>query len=173
MSLSDEFLETSRYLLRRNNNRPTQGDLRRAISTAYYAIFHRLIEDATTSCASAPGTADLVARVYSHSDMKNACRSVLKSPIPKPFDAFFPSGLPLAVRATAKLFVVLQEVRHEADYNRGRTFTKSETRDLIAQIGPTLHDWDGVKSTTEGSGLLVLLLLGERIERSNRAGVSP
>jgi uncharacterized protein (UPF0332 family) len=44
MRLHDELLDTARFLLRRNQNRPTQADLRRSISTAYYALFHRLID---------------------------------------------------------------------------------------------------------------------------------
>lgn len=48
MSLHDELLDVARYLLRRNQSRPTQADLRRSVSTAYYALFHRLIDDCVT-----------------------------------------------------------------------------------------------------------------------------
>jgi uncharacterized protein (UPF0332 family) len=165
MSLADELLETARYLLRRNQNRPSQGDLRRAISTAYYALFHRLIDDAVARLVVDAGQRDVVARAYSHTEMKKACQSVQKSPLPKPVDTFFVTGVPSEVLSIAKLFVLLQEIRHEADYNRGKHFTRLETRDLLARMEPTLRDWDRVKPTPEGQGFLVLLLLGDRCNR--------
>jgi hypothetical protein len=47
MSLATDLLEQARHLLRRERRRPRQASLRRAISAAYYALFHLLIEEAT------------------------------------------------------------------------------------------------------------------------------
>ena len=46
MRLHDGLLEQAQHLLRREKRRPKQASLRRAISTAYYALFHLLVFDA-------------------------------------------------------------------------------------------------------------------------------
>jgi hypothetical protein len=45
-SLPEHLLEQAKHLARRERTRPRQASLRRAISAAYYALFHLLIRDA-------------------------------------------------------------------------------------------------------------------------------
>lgn len=47
MSLADELLDTARRLAA--TSPATEGDLRCVISTAYYALFHRLIEESVSA----------------------------------------------------------------------------------------------------------------------------
>jgi hypothetical protein len=54
MSLATDLLEQARHLLRRERRRPRQASLRRAISAAYYALFHLLIEEATGALVARP-----------------------------------------------------------------------------------------------------------------------
>ncbi len=46
MGLSQDLLDLADHLSRRERRKPRQASLRRAVSTAYYALFHLLIEDA-------------------------------------------------------------------------------------------------------------------------------
>jgi uncharacterized protein (UPF0332 family) len=41
------LLEQAKHLANREKKRPRQASLRRAVSTAYYALFHLLIYEAT------------------------------------------------------------------------------------------------------------------------------
>ena len=43
MALADDLLEQAQHLAMRDPKRPRQASLRRAVSTAYYALFHLLI----------------------------------------------------------------------------------------------------------------------------------
>ena len=43
MRLPEGLLEQAQHLVKREPKRPKQASLRRAISTAYYALFHLLI----------------------------------------------------------------------------------------------------------------------------------
>lgn len=52
MSLHGDLLAQARSLLRREPRRPKQASLRRAVSTAYYALFHLLIHEATRMLVS-------------------------------------------------------------------------------------------------------------------------
>jgi len=47
MAFAQDLLEQSSHLANREPRRPRQASLRRAVSTAYYALFHLLIQEAT------------------------------------------------------------------------------------------------------------------------------
>ena len=86
---------------------PTQARLRRAISTAYYAMFHCLAASAADLfIGSARSSAwHRTYRALEHGRARSACRQAQTMPE-------FPAG----VRDFAKVFVVLQKARQEADY---------------------------------------------------------
>lgn len=45
MNLHEELLDQAKHLLERHGQSTHQADLRRAVSTAYYAIFHFMIAE--------------------------------------------------------------------------------------------------------------------------------
>src|SRR5712691_6919600 len=63
MSLHGDLLAQARSLLRREPRRPKQASLRRAVSTAYYALFHLLIHEATRMLVSGAALDNLRKRV--------------------------------------------------------------------------------------------------------------
>src|SRR5947199_10674000 len=98
---------------------PTQLTLRRAVSAAYYAVFHFLIAEATSNWNNAPLRTAL-GRAYDHGVMKTASNRILN---PKDFP--FTGEDPVAVaklRFVAQAFSQLQEDRHFADYNLTKDF---------------------------------------------------
>jgi hypothetical protein len=167
MSLHEELLDVARSLVRRNQGRPTQGDLRRSISSAYYALFHRLVEDGVSRLTALVDQQDVLARAFAHTEMKKSCQLVLKSPVPQPAVPLLGTAITTELKNVANTFVVLQELRHEADYNRGRVppFDKSEARDAIGLVEAAFRDWDQVRSTPTAQVFLILLLLGDRWNR--------
>jgi hypothetical protein len=46
--MHQDLLDLARHLVDRNPGAPIQADLRRAVSTAYYAVFHLLISETVT-----------------------------------------------------------------------------------------------------------------------------
>ena len=77
MSLHEDLLEQAQQLIAIDSRRPKQASLRRAVSTAYYALFHLLIDEASRRVVADSGQPELrclVARAYKHSDMKEACK---------------------------------------------------------------------------------------------------
>jgi hypothetical protein len=52
MSLHADLLAQARRLVSQDPRRPRQASLRRAISTAYYALFHLLISEASAMLVS-------------------------------------------------------------------------------------------------------------------------
>src|SRR6266446_8959683 len=72
MRLPEGLLEQAQHLARREPKRPKQASLRRAISTAYYALFHLLISEAILSWKRVEDRDDL-ARMFEHTNMKTVC----------------------------------------------------------------------------------------------------
>ncbi|MBY0457408.1 MAG: hypothetical protein K2V38_08735 [Gemmataceae bacterium] len=70
------------------------------------------------------------------------------------------------MKNVAEAFSELQELRHDADYNRTRAFTKSDAREVLDSVEDAFRDWDQVRATPVAGVFLVLLLLGERWNRN-------
>ena len=92
---------------------PTQTDLRRALSTAYYALFHFVIAQCADLLTCDPGGQNLdrawrqVYRSIRHSDVRNACNLAA--------DAIY--GFPAEVQAFAAFYPNMRRRREEADYD--------------------------------------------------------
>ncbi len=69
MSLADDLLEQSFELAAREAGAPDvpkQASMRRAVSTAYYALFHLLVGEAVNNWA-VQRHRDILARLFDHS----------------------------------------------------------------------------------------------------------
>ena len=134
--ISDDLLAVARRLARSQPNKPKQAYLRRAVSTAYYALFHAL----ANLCAD-----ELVGRSKSKTDawrltyralQHGYAKDVLKQNAVRQLDP--------DLEKFANAFVTLQEVRHEADYDPHRSFSRPEALSLIAQARRGVRALDAV-----------------------------
>lgn len=104
--------------------RPRQAMLRRAISTAYYAMFHALCQSNADTLVGGPATGnnpELWARTYRALDHRPA----------KDRLASYASGGALVMSGFANRFGNLQSQRHDADYNPRRMFLRSQVIGMI------------------------------------------
>jgi len=118
-----DLIETARGLTELSPRRPTQANLRRAASTAYYAVFHCLAGAAADLLVGRTrNTAwHQVYRTLGHGSTKSACQNRQAM-----------LGFPEGIRQFAAAFVTLQAERHRADYALdGSPFYKS---DVVAAI---------------------------------------
>ena len=102
-----DLMEAARALVESDRAPPTQARLRRAVSTAYYAMFHTLAASAADLFI---GTARSPAwhrtyRALEHGRARSAC---LRGQTIREF--------PAEIRDFAEAFVILQEARQQADY---------------------------------------------------------
>src|SRR5258707_2461923 len=114
MAFADDLLEQARHLANRERKSPREASLRRAVSTAYYALFHLLISEATLNWKR-PDQRDALARVFEHGKMKSACQKKVNE-----LNAFFKTK-PVAGQELTKAkhlytvsetFVQAQQKRH-------------------------------------------------------------
>ncbi|MCY4445882.1 MAG: hypothetical protein OXC02_05405 [Rhodobacteraceae bacterium] len=114
-----ELIDTAHHLVDRNSTgKPRQSDLNRAMSTAYYAMFHALCRN----CADCVvGTRHSLRselawmqayRAANHSTVNSRCLNKLVM-----------NQFPKNIQEFADSFVALQKKRHQADYNPENEFT--------------------------------------------------
>src|SRR5438132_3588850 len=117
MALHDDLLSLARHLVDRNPAAPIEADLRRAVSTAYYALFHLLVHESTTKIVAPAAMRPRVVRAFEHRDMRKVCEDYSQ-----PID---PRGQPVSqeIQDISAAFVTLQQARHEADYNTEAALT--------------------------------------------------
>ena len=101
---------------------PRQADLRRAISNAYYALFHAIATEAADDFAGRTQRQGsryaLVYRSIAHGSLRRLCEDVAKTKPPTKYDAYVPkTGFGADLIAVAAAVIDLQENRHQADYD--------------------------------------------------------
>lgn len=110
-----------------------QERLRRAVSTAYYAMFHALANSNANTLIGTPANRD-------DSEAWNRTYRALEHGTAR--SRFRHSGqmasFPIAIREFAVAFNELQRERHTADYNPDRTFTVSGTLRTIDHAGQAI-----------------------------------
>lgn len=169
MSYSSDLLAQARHLAGKEPRRPKQASLRRAVSAAYYSLFHLLVSEAASSMLRGrerSGIHPVFRRAFVHRHMRGVAESFKDGTVPKAWQAPM-GGAPVSedLRDVASAFVDLQEARHEADYDFGRRFIRSEVRDLIEAAERAASSWQNVRGDPEGQVFLTALLINERIPK--------
>lgn len=131
MSLPTELLDQASMLVRLDALRPKVVNLRRGVSSAYYAVFHLLIEHSVRRLVGTSGTEpgaglrQVASRGYEHGKMRSVCEQFAGTTRRNSsFCRLFgisdqaPHGqIPPELVTIAQDFVGLQEARHRADYD--------------------------------------------------------
>ncbi len=168
MSLHADLLGQARHLLRKEPRRPKQASLRRAVSAAYYALFHLLVHESSRRLIS--GTAHerlraLAARAFDHGTMKKASRAFASGGIPPSLQSILPHGAPAEIRQIANIFVSLQDARHSADYDVTLKLTRNETREFVGLAEAAFEAWQTVRENPATRVYLAALLLWRQWNR--------
>ena len=117
--------------------RPRQTSLNRAVSTAYYAMFHALCRNCADTLVGTAGTNRSIGawqqayRSVEHNFAKNQCsRDEIKR---------FPSG----IQDFAETFVVTQRIRQLADYGPQFIIPRSNTQIVIRSAQKAINKLEG------------------------------
>ena len=123
-----DFTKAARDLVdSAGRGRPREVNLRRAVSTTYYALFHCLADCCANMLAgNAQDNRNRPAwrqtyRALQHTTARRRCRR----------DTI--NRFPSAIRNFAKIFVSMQTKRHSADYDPDATFLKSDVIQYIEE----------------------------------------
>jgi len=152
--LAAGLLGAAHRLASAGRGRPAQPYLKRAVSTAYYALFEALARECADSLvgtgrARGSSTWGQVYRALEHGFAKNACSQAKNL------------SLPASIIAFADTFTALQEQRHQADYDPTARFSRAEVIDLINSAETAIRSLRSA-TRTERRDFAVLVLLRRR-----------
>ena len=152
MAFAEDLLNQAVLLLNKEPKNPTQASLRRSVSTAYYALFHLLIQEASANWSRAD-TRDYLARAFEHRTMKQACAWAESTT--------YPMASPQVVaklRSVARAFRELQLQRHLADYSNATRWDRIKAAGRVNQAKTAFQDWKSIRNEFAAQRFLVSLL---------------
>ena len=156
-----ELLSVADSLAARMSGRATEQNAcrRRAVSTAYYALFHALsfiCSDTLAGPGRDPDIVDLIYRALGHAELKRTLESA---------DA---RSIAPELARVAEAFAKLQERRYDADYAKpDLEIGTPETLDLIGIARGAIATLENLNATTRLK-LAVLLLATSRQRQTRR-----
>jgi uncharacterized protein (UPF0332 family) len=133
VAFADDLLALAQDIADLSSATRRQANLRRAVSTAYYALFLLLISEATLNWAR-PELRPMLGRLFDHGSMFSTSVTRVAA-----LNAYFKKNPPEGPERTVaqhlltvcKTFVQAQQRRVDADYNMGIEVTMTES---LAQI---------------------------------------
>jgi hypothetical protein len=143
--------------------------MRRAVSAAYYALFHLLASSVAEQVSpdSPIGLRGRTQRALAHSQMATAARNFLtqgKSPSNLPKDIGFTGHVSPRLANVAQSFVDLQEARYIADYDVLDATGEINLRwaqECLADAGAAFRDWNAEKDSQGARVFLAALILSK------------
>lgn len=181
MSFDQELLTAADLLIQREpgvRGRLAGARIRRAVSTAYYAIFHFILDEATRRVVGTkPGEAKrrrILARSFPHRGLVNTFKKLKAPNLPEDIEQFLEPLSPEAafqippyVREFAAVFVDVQSKRHDADYDLNETLSQNDARVVIRRVRSAIHSWQTADTAADRDlkhMLSILLLLQGKLK---------
>lgn len=160
MELAQDLLAQAHHLAAYQGSNATEGALRRSVSTAYYALFHLLLDNAARRWNGPPESGTAIQRAFNHGSMKTVSLQFQKAMW---IDWHGTSHtIPPALRRVASAFVALQEERHSADYDRHEQFNATDTQSVLSMAAGAFQDWDDIHHDPLAGNYLLAMLIGKQ-----------
>jgi hypothetical protein len=164
MSLARDLLEQAVHLTGREPKRPRQASLRRAISAAYYALFHHLIDEASRFLVRGrrDGLRQVARRAFAHAEMRSVCKAFASGAPNLHWARLLHGPVPADLRLVAEIFHELQGARHEADYDLSRSYARQEVGELVMRARIAFAAWARCRTSPAAEVFMTALLLDKR-----------
>src|SRR5579864_1023981 len=154
MPYPNDLLEQARHLANREPKRPRQASLRRAVSTAYYALFHLFGIELAKNWKRVAERSTL-ARMLEHGLMARVCKTK-RDDLNKYFTTRPPASRELTVRrhihAITNSFVQMHQHREIADYDTSRKWGRTDVLEKIESVQAAFDSWREISDEPEAQG---------------------
>lgn len=151
MSFPSDLLQQAYDLAEKEPVDPKQASLRRAVSTAYYALFHLLVDEAVGKWA-VERQRSVLARTFEHGRMKGSCDDVLKR-------VKSGANLPPELNTVAQNFIQLQQHRHTADYDNSKQWSRTDVMNVLTLATEAFSAWVAISAQDAAQDFLLQLFL--------------
>lgn len=158
----EHLFEQAEWLITSRAGRPRQVDIRRAISAAYYGLFHAIVTAAADQFVGVTNRDrndySLVYRSVDHKWLRELCMEVRKPTLINRFKRYEPgNGFGPDIVAFAIAAAELQEKRHAADYDVMIRMTQSDATFAIRTARAALRRFDRATERRRVAFLSLLL----------------
>jgi hypothetical protein len=162
MGIANDLLTVADRLAQPTTGEPQQASFRRAISTAYYSLFHLLIQEAVQNWNGSPSARSGLERRFEHKKMKDVSNSIVR----RTWRGWSTPSLavPIDLEHVAAVFVELQDARLQADYDNTRTWSSADARVLVEDVHDAFANWTTVRAHPAANEYLLSLLIGDKRE---------
>ncbi|MGA3264670.1 MAG: hypothetical protein ABSC47_11575 [Terracidiphilus sp.] len=166
MSLAEELLEHARFLANLDPRTTSQAHIRRAISAAYYAVFHLLAAEvaAQVSPDFPAGLRERTQRALDHKQMLKVAKAFSQAGAKRakdlPDDIVLPDPISQELASISNSFKELQEARHTADYDVLKQLDPTDAPTLVRQAEKIFQDWKTERSTNNAPVFLAAMIFG-------------
>jgi hypothetical protein len=145
---------------------PNDAQLRRAVSTAYYALFHKVLRAAAERFmgANQENTAGfaILYRGFDHAVMKRICEALQVSTLKDRYKYHLRrTSVSQDMRDFAGAFPALQDARHLADYDPSVELLPSDVSSLVDAAEVAMEAFDRC-APDEQADVLALMMVGAR-----------
>ena len=170
----EHLLEQAERLATADPGRPRTASLKRAVSTAYYAVFHHRVNAAVRHALGArrdaAGTRRLLARGYSHEGLRATSAAFIAGVGGWPAwmrDAVEGTGLevPPELRTACRPHVRLHTLREAADYDPGWRTERGEVLFTITQARQAITLFDAARPAPAARFFLAAAPLWDTLRR--------
>ncbi|MGD0298087.1 MAG: hypothetical protein ABSE86_13320 [Bryobacteraceae bacterium] len=143
MAYFEDLIEHAIFLSGLNSpDNPKQVDLRRAVSAAYYALFHLLATEAAQNWKHQRQRNRFARMFLNHGPMKACSSKISSQPLPAdPAEVLIARDLKLV----ADSFVTLQQARHTADYDNSKVWSRTQVDETIVQAQEAIFTWMAIR----------------------------
>jgi len=169
MSLHVDLLKQAKQLAQIDPRRPKQVNLQRAVSSAYYALFHLLTSQASALYAAEFELAARINRTLNHGEMRKVSSMIANNKHPKGVQV--PGGgyiTPTELKTVANAFILLQQARHDADYDLTFRLSRKEALEFAQMAREAFEGLEAVKKTDDARLYLACFHLWKRWDEDPR-----
>ena len=166
MSLAEELLEHARFLANLDPRTTSQANIRRAISAAYYAVFHLLAAEVAEQVSpdSPAGLRERTQRALEHTQMGKVAKAFSQEGATRvkdlPDDIVLPNPVSRELASIGNRFKELQDARHAADYDVSKYFYPTDALTQVQEAEEVCKDWKIEETSSNATVFLASLMFG-------------
>ena len=157
-----EFLDEADRLIE-SEGMQTEAARRRAISTAYYGLFHTFAEAGARIIVGASGPLQTqISRGFNHSTLRSVCERIWRQKLDPPWDRLFLAPISRELKLLASTTIELQGARTIADYDLSESISEQYTFERVRSARMAASTFASIHETEEARTFLVAVLFSER-----------
>jgi hypothetical protein len=143
------------------------ANLRRAVSAAYYALFHQITMDAVGLIApNVPASTNhRIQRWFNHTEMKAICVRFVPEKLERPLRDLIGESASPDLQTVARNFIQLQNARHRADYDLSYDLTWDDAYELLELASEGVKAWQHIQGSAEANIFILSQLMWKNWER--------